>query len=345
MEQLENDDERQDVETAQLRISCDDEGSLLFHSPDGRLVAENVRNAAIVENRIAIVDLLERTAAASQSLLRLGEHHPVAAFRVHPWNTGAIVSEDPPEPREPDLPAMPKRKLAQWLLPPLWRPVRERFTREHMQARQVFLWEHEAWRKTVDEKQAARAALGKAPSKAEEARFLRRQLRIVKGSDSATAVDSFAEQLRASPWASALRVEANVASDCRSATCTIAVPTIEDFESICPPPCSVDVKELRLRFEPLTPKELKRRYDLYIMASTLKVAAAAFVAIPTLDRATAVAERIVAVDASRFVLAYVSMTRQVWAAGWQTPDSPMFELNRLRGKFSLSPKAVQPPGF
>ena len=87
-------------------------------------------------------------------------------------------------------------------------------------------------------------------------------------------------------------------------------------------------------------RELKRRYDLYVMASTLKVAAAAFVSMPTLDRASVTAERREADAPTRFVLAHVAISRKVWAAGWQTPDAPMFELNRLRGKFSLAPRAM-----
>lgn len=343
MERLENDDDRKGLETAEMRISCDEEGALQFHLADGQPVADSVRDAAIAENRMAILDLLERTEVASQALLRLGDHQPAAAFRQSPWAADTMTAADPPEPREPDLPSMPKRRLVHWLLPPLWRPVREKFTREHLQARQIYLWQHEAWRKAIEEKRAASAAqqaLSRAANKNEEARFLQRQLRIVKGTDPAALADSFAEQLRASPWAAALHVEVNIAQDCRTAMFTIIVPSIEEFESICPPPCKVDAQELRLRFDEITPRELKRRYDLYTMASTLKVAAAAFVAMPTLDRATVVAERSVPEEANRFVLAHVAMTRQAWAAGWQTPDSPLFELNRLRGKFSLTPKAI-----
>ena len=336
------------LRAAEMRISCDEAGVLQFRMPDGQPVADEVRAAAILENRIALIDLLERTAAASQSLLRLGDHHPAAAFRQRPWVDTTEPAYDPPEPAEPDLPEMPKRKLVHWLVPSLWRPVREKFTRDHLQARQVYLWNHEAWRKSIEENRATRATIqarSKAASKAQEAQFLQRQLRIVKGSDPKTVVDSFNEQLRASQWAALLRVEVNVSPDCRVATFTISVPSIEDFESVCPPPCAVDAKELRLRFEDLTPRELKRRYDLYVMASTLKVAASAFVAMPTLDRATVVAERIVPEDGNRYVLAHVALTRQVWTAGWQTPDAPMFELNRLRGKFSLAPKAVSLPAY
>lgn len=342
MEQLENDDHHEDAH-ARMRISCDEDGALQFQLPDGRPVTDDLRKAAIIDNRIAIIDLLERTAVASQSLLRLGDHQPSAAFRQRAGMPVADVGPDPPEPSEPDLPRMPKRKLVHWLLPPLWRPVREKVTRDHLQARQVYLWQHEVWRKTVEEKQAERAgtrARAKAANKADEARFLQRQLRIVKGSDPAAAADSFAEQLRASPWSTLLHVDADVSDGCRVATFTISMPAIEEFESICPPPCTVDAKALRLHFDELTPRELKRRYDLYVMASTLKVAAAAFVSIPTLTRATVVAERLVPEDSHKFVLAHVGITREAWAAGWQTPDAPMFELNRLRGKFSLTPKAL-----
>jgi hypothetical protein len=346
MESSETDDDRQGLETAEMRISCDEDGALQFHLPDGRPAAAGVREAAIAENRMALVDLLERTAAASQSLLRLGEHQPTAVFRQNPWATEPDVGADPPEPREPDLPEMPKRKFVQWLLPPLWRPVRDKFRREVLQTRQVYLWQHEAWQRTVEGKhaeRAARKARSKAANKAEEARFLQRQLKILKGSDPAALVASFKLQLEASPWAASLRVDTAVSPDCRAATFTIAMPSIEEFESICPLPCTVDAKALRLRFEELTPLELKRRYDLYVMASTLKVAAAAFVSMPTLDRATVVAERFDAENTNRFVLAHVAMTRQALAGGWQTPDTPMLELNRLRGKFSLSPKAVPGP--
>lgn len=345
MERPEIDDDREDLETAEMRISCDEDGALQFHLPDGQPVADDIREAAIAENRMALVDLLERTAAASQSLLRLGEHQPSAVFRQSPW-AGESDTAYPPEPREPDLPELPKRKFVQWLLPPLWRPVREKFTREVLQTRQVYLWQHDAWHRAIEAQhaeRAARKARNKAANKAEEARFLQRQLKIVKGTCPAALVASFAEQLRASPWAAALRVDTAVSPDCRAATFTIAIPSIEEFESICPLPCTVDAKALRLHFEELTSRELKRRYDLYVMASTLKVVAAAFVSMPTLVRATVVAERFVAEDANRFVLAHVAMTRQAWATGWQTPDTPMLELNRLRGKFSLSPKAFPGP--
>ncbi len=202
MEQLENDDHREDAHAARMRISCDEDGALQFQLPDGQPVTDDLREAAIIDNRIAIIDLLERTAVASQSLLRLGEHQPAAAFRQRTGAPVADIGPDPPEPSEPDLPRMPKRKLVHWLLPPLWRPVREKVTRDHLQARQVYLWQHEVWRKTVEEKQAERAgtqARTKAANKADEARFLQRQLRIVKGTDPAAAADSFAEQLRVSP--------------------------------------------------------------------------------------------------------------------------------------------------
>ena len=327
----------------EMRISCDDTGALRFRLPDGAVVAEHERDGAIEDNRDALIDLLARSAAAGQALLRLGDHQPPAVFRLRPPTLQRPEAPQvAPEPIEPDL-HMPRRQLVHWLVPALWRPIHEKFKREAYQARQVYLFEHEAWRKDVEEKQARfseHEVQAKAAYKAEESRFLQQQLRVVKATDRDAVLASFAAQLQAAPWASLLEVETDLAADCRAASLTIEIPSIDAFESVCPLPCEVDAENLCLSYAELTPRELKRRYDLYVMASTLKVAAAAFVAMPTLDRASVTAERREADAPMRFVLAHVAISRKVWAAGWRTPDAPMFELNRLRGKFSLAPRAM-----
>lgn len=327
----------------EMRISCDDTGALRFRLPDGTAVAEHERNDAIEGNRDALIDLLTRSVAAGEALLRLGDHQPPAQFRQRPPTLQhPEAPQMAPEPVEPDL-RLPNRQLVHYIVPALWRPIRDKHTRDTYQARQVYLFEHEAWRREVEEKQTRfneHAAHAKATYKAEEARFLQKQLRVVKATDREAVLASFAAQLHAAPWASLLDVETDLAADCRAASLTIAMPSIDAFEAVCPLPCEVDTANLCLKYAELTPRELKRRYDLYVMASTLKTAAAAFVSMPTLDRASVTAERREADAPTRFVLAHVSIARKVWAAGWQTPDAPMFELNRLRGKFALAPRAM-----
>ncbi|MEP6940372.1 MAG: hypothetical protein ABI846_11460 [Rudaea sp.] len=335
-------DDRATAQYPEMRISCDDTGALRFRLADGAAVHDDERDGAIGENRGALIDLLERSAAAGEALLRLGDHQPPAIFRQQPSALHLEALQFPPEPIEPDL-RPPHRQWVHWLVPPLWRPIREKFKREAYQARQVYLFEHEAWRKDVEEKSARlreTESRMKATYKAEESRFLQQQLRVVKATDRDAVHGSFAAQLRAAPWASLLNVETDLAADCRAASFTIEMPSIDTFESVCPLPCEVDIENLCLKYAELTPRELKRRYDLYVMASTLKVAAVAFVAMPTLDRANVIAEHREADAPTRFVLAHVALSRKVWAAGWKTPDAPMFELNRLRGKFSLAPRAM-----
>ena len=328
----------------EMRISCDETGALRFRLPDGGAVPDDERHGAIEGNRDALIDLLRRSAIAGEALLRLGDHQPPAVFRQQPSRLQSTDAPQMPlEPIEPDL-RLPRRQFVHWLVPALWRPIREKFKREAYQARQVYLFEHEAWRKEVEAKHArfsAQETRSKAAFKAEESRFLQQQLRIVKATDRDAVLASFAAQLHAAPWSTLLKIETDLAADCRAASFTIEMPSIDTFESVCPLPCEVDIENLCLKYAELTPRELKRRYDLYVMASTLKVAAAAFVAMPTLDRASVIAEHREADAPTRFVLAHVALSRKVWSAGWRTPDAPMFELNRLRGKFSLAPRAMR----
>lgn len=336
------DDNRELSQTPEMRISCDETGALRFKMPGGESAVAAERDSAIAENRGHLIDLLERSAAASQALLRLGDQ-PDAVFRRNaPALRHIEAPRIPSEPVEPELQA-PKRSMLHRLVPPLWGKIREKSKRGAYQARQSYLFAHEAWRKDVGRQQAQFAAEEgrlRANYKADESRYLQNQLRIVKATDRGAVLASFAAQMRDAAWAASLTFETDLATDCRAASITIAMPSIDTFASVCPPPCEVDRENLCLKYGELTARELKRRYDLFVMASTLKVAAAAFVAIPTLDRVSVIAELREADAPTRFVLAHVAMSRKVWSAGWKTPDAPMLELNRLRGKFSLAPRAM-----
>ncbi|TLY49462.1 MAG: hypothetical protein E6K53_13610 [Gammaproteobacteria bacterium] len=83
---------------------------------------------------------------------------------------------------------------------------------------------------------------------------------------------------------------------------------------------------------------------MYLIASTLKVATAAFVAIPTLAEATLLTLAPNSNNSTaRAPAIRVHLTRETWLAGWQRPDSPLFELQRLRGTLVL-PSAREPIG-
>jgi len=319
-----------------VHIACLVDGSLEFRHEDGSVVSASARSQVVAGSRPAIEQVLHKALAANQSLIRLDTSIPVPAFKRLP----EMITPRPsaPRPTEPLPPELPERSLAQWLVPPLWNAVKNRAASEHRQRIKEYRIADAAWERTyLDPKQRERAGVDAAAAfKVEKARALKQQLRVMAGSDPAAAMGSFRLQLQQADWAALLKVRVVLSDDANSGTFTIAVPSQETFAPHCPPPAAIDREALRLRFEALDAGELNRRYHVYLIASTLKVATAAFVAIPTLTEATllTLAPKHSS-SATRAPAIRINLTREAWQAGWQRPDSPLFELQRLRGTLVL----------
>lgn len=322
---------------AGAHIACLADGSLEFRHEDGSLVSPAERKQIVANSRAAIEQVLHKALAANQSLIGLDTAVPEPAFRQLPAKPEPSVRTTP-RPVEPQAPDLPQRSLAQWLVPPLWSAVKSRAASEHRQRFKEYRIADAAWERThLDPaRRKVAAAEAEAAFKADKARALKQQLRIMSGSDPSAAIESFRAQLQQSDWAALLNVRPVLSDDASSGTFTIAVPSQETFAPHCPPLVTIDRDALRLRFATPTPAELNRRYHLYLIASTLKVATAAFVAIPTLQDATllTLAPKSKGSEA-RATAIRVNLTRDVWQTGWQRPDSPIFELQRLRGTLVL----------
>ena len=340
-----------------IRVSSDDaalhggvhiaslaDGMLEFRHEDGSLIAAAYRDQVIANSRSAIEQILQKAFAASQSLIRLDARVPEPAFKRLP--TMSDTAPSAPRPVQPTPPDLPQRSVAQWLVPPLWSAVKNRAAAEHRQRVKEYRIADAAWERAyldpaLREQVSAEAA---AAFKADKARALKQQMRVMSGSDLHAVMESFRLQLQQSDWATLLNVRAVLSDDSSSGTFTVAVPRQEAFASHCPPPAVIDRDALRLRFEALSAAELNRRYHVYLIASTLKVATAAFVAIPTLAEATLLTLAPNSNNSTaRAPAIRVHLTRETWLAGWQRPDSPLFELQRLRGTLVL-PSAREPIG-
>lgn len=327
-----------------VHIACLTDGTLEFRHEDGSLVAPADRNRAIADSRAAIEQILSKAVAANQSLIRLDAQVPEPAFKRLPAMSDH-AAPSAPRPVAPNPPELPPRTLAQWLVPPLWIAVKNRAATEHRQRVKEYRIADAAWERAYldparrDEASAEAAAAFKEG----KARALKQQLRVMSGSDPQAVSDSFRLQLLQSDWATLLNVRTTLADDSTSGTFTIGVPSQETFAPHCPPPVAIDRDALRLRFEALSAAELNRRYHVYLIASTLKVATAAFVAIPTLAEATLLTLAPKSNSATRAPAIRINLTREAWQAGWQRPDSPLFELQRLRGTLVL-PTTREPSG-
>ena len=327
-----------------VHIACLADGTLEFRHEDGSLVAAADRIQAIAHSRAAIEQILYNALAANQSLIRLDAHVPEAAFKRLPAISNSAPSA--PRPIEPRPPELPQRSLTQWLLPPLWSAVKNRAATEHRQRVKEYRIADAAWERAYLDPARREQASAEAAAAAKEgkARALKQQLRVMSGSDPQAVLDSFRLQLQQSDWATLLNVRTALSDDSTSGTFTIGVPSQETFAPHCPPPVAIDRDALRLHFEALGAAELNRRYHVYLIASTLKVATAAFVAIPTLTEATLLTLAPKSNNsATRAPAIRINLTREAWAAGWQRPDSPLFELQRLRGTLVL-PNTREPSG-
>ncbi len=318
------------------------DGTLEFRHEDGSLLTAADRARAVVGSRFAVEQILLNALAAHQSLIRLDERLPEPAFKRLPAMPAAAPSA--PRPIEPTAPELPQRSLTQWLVPPLWGAVKNRAVAEHRQRIKEYRIADAAWERAFLDPVRREQAIAEAAAtfKADKARALKQQLHIMAGTDPAAVMASFRMQLQRSDWATLLNVRAVMSDEATSGTFTIAVPSQDMFAPYCPPPAMIDRDALRLRFDALSTAELNRRYHVYLIASTLKVATAAFVAIPTLVEATllTLAPKVNSSNA-RAPAIRTNLTREAWQAGWQRPDSPLFELQRLRGTLVL-PNSREP---